>query len=464
MSTLRAENTELRLAKSQILELEAEVRNLANENERLQGRTVETQQELQRLALQRTTEAPATNHAPAVAACSESRLRTLMAGVGTSTGELQQAIFGVEALVDEARRELAAKQFRERRAAFEQLHAAIERPDEEVLEKAIIAARSAQVENEDVDKAEAKLAELRALTPEERRARAMRELEAKLKKEAFLKVKRDDAAGLMELLDDLDKEIRWQDWRDYAGRTMVRCAKEMHASCVQKALEQRLGDSTEQRPTGAFTAAAARAALKAAEQAALPETDENLVLESTLQRLITPQSEAKDASTTGEAVAKPSTSDHRFLRSASGRMGDDQTEKKDITPDEEEKLKARALRAVVQDDYVTLGEVLDLAPMEKWSKWENKAGKDLLTLSQERGSSSAYSALARALGMLKEAKREAFAERETVWVFIAGDVQPRRATVLEDTPEEADQVLVEYWDGDAPPERVDRCIVRRMWS
>jgi len=134
MSTLRAENTELRLAKSQILELEAEVRNLANENERLQGRTVETQQELQRLALQRTTEAPATNHAPAVAACSESRLRTLMAGVGTSTGELQQAIFGVEALVDEARRELAAKQFRERRAAFEQLHAAIERPDEEVLE------------------------------------------------------------------------------------------------------------------------------------------------------------------------------------------------------------------------------------------------------------------------------------------------------------------------------------------
>ena len=68
-------------------------------------------------------------------------------------------------------------------------------------------------------------------------------------------------------------------------------------------------------------------------------------------------------------------------------------------PKEEEKLKARALRAVVQDDFVTLGEVLNLAPVEKWSKWENKAGKDLLTLSQERGSSSAYSALARALGL-----------------------------------------------------------------
>mmetsp|Transcript_85682 Transcript_85682/g.164938 ORF Transcript_85682/g.164938 Transcript_85682/m.164938 type:complete len:696 (-) Transcript_85682:62-2149(-) len=453
---LRDENNELRLANSRVPELEVKVRTLANENERLAARTVEAQQELERQMQQRATQAPATNPAPADAGHSESRLRAVMASVGTSTSELQQAISGVEAMLDEAKRELAAKQFRERRAAFEQLHAAIEsqRPDEDVLEQAIIAARSAQVENEDVEKAETKLAELRSLTPEERRARAMRELEAKLKKEAFLLVKKDDAAGLMELLDSLDQEIRWRDWRDYAGRTLVRCAKELRVSFVHKALEERLGDSGDmtQRLTGAFTAAAARAALKAAEQAAMPETDESFVSEAPLQRSVTPQP---------EAVA---TSDLRFSRSASGRPCNDQPEKKEITTDEEEKLKARALRAVVQDDSATLGEVLNLAPVDKWSRWENKAGKDLLTLSQERGSSSAYSALARALGMLKEAKREAFAERETVWVFITGDVQPRRATVLEDTPEEADQVLVEYWDGDAPPERVDRCIIRRMWS
>jgi len=463
---LRDENNELRLANSRVPELEVKVRTLANENERLAARTVEAQQELERQMQQRATQAPATNPAPADAGHSESRLRAVMASVGTSTSELQQAISGVEAMLDEAKRELAAKQFRERRAAFEQLHAAIEsqRPDEDVLEQAIIAARSAQVENEDVEKAETKLAELRSLTPEERRARAMRELEAKLKKEAFLLVKKDDAAGLMELLDGLDQEIRWQDWRDYAGRTLLRCAKELRVSFVQKALEQRLGDSADvtQRLNGAFTASAARAALKAAEQAATPETDEPF-FEATLQRSITPPNEATDAGMGGEAV-NPISSDQRSLRSASGGPGDDQADKKEITQDEEDKLKARALRAVVQDDFVTLGEVLNLAPVEKWSKWENKAGKDLLTLSQERGSSSAYSALARALGMLKEAKREAFAERETVWVFIAGDVQPRRATVLEDTPEEADQVLVEYWDGDAPPERVDRCIVRRMWS
>jgi len=72
--------------------------------------------------------------------------------------------------------------------------------------------------------------------------------------------------------------------------------------------------------------------------------------------------------------------------------------------------------------------------------------------------------LARALGLLQDLKRDTFEEREAVWIFMQGDVQPRRATVLEDTSEEADDVLVEYWDGDADPERVDRCYVRKMWS
>jgi len=133
-----------------------------------------------------------------------------------------------------------------------------------------------------------------------------------------------------------------------------------------------------------------------------------------------------------------------------------------MDPAEEATLKAKALRAVVQDDCAALSEVLDCVALGIWSRWQNKAGKDLITLSEERGSSSAYSELAKALGLVKEVKREAFEERDTIWVFVAGNVQPKRATVLEDTPEEVDEILVEYWDGDDPPERVDRCRVRKM--
>merc|ERR1740121_1850536 len=131
---------------------------------------------------------------------------------------------------------------------------------------------------------------------------------------------------------------------------------------------------------------------------------------------------------------------------------------------EEDKLKAKALRAVCQDDGAALAEVLETTPIDVVSSWQNRAGTDLLTLSEERGSAQAYSVLAKALGLVREMKRDEFEERETVWVFVQGDVQPRRATVLEDTPEEAETVLLEFWDGDDPPERVERSRVRRMWS
>jgi len=61
-------------------------------------------------------------------------------------------------------------------------------------------------------------------------------------------------------------------------------------------------------------------------------------------------------------------------------------------------------------------------------------------------------------------KQEAFEERESVWIYPVGEVQPLRATVLEDTPEEAEDVLIEYWDGDQPPSRIEKCMVRKMWS
>merc|ERR1711933_667259 len=131
---------------------------------------------------------------------------------------------------------------------------------------------------------------------------------------------------------------------------------------------------------------------------------------------------------------------------------------------EEAELKAKAFRAVVQDNVGSLSEVLERLSPNFWAKWQNKAGKDLLTLSQERGSSGAYSVLAEALGMVQEMKRESFEEREAVWIFNPGEIQPLRATVLEDTSAEKDTVFIEYWDGDAPPVAVERCMVRKMWS
>lgn len=128
---------------------------------------------------------------------------------------------------------------------------------------------------------------------------------------------------------------------------------------------------------------------------------------------------------------------------------------------EEEKLKAKALRAVVQDDGVTLSELLEKTDIETIKTWQNKAGTDLLTLSEERGSGHAYSLLARKMGLLIEQKREEFKENDTVWVFIKGDVQAKRATVLEDTPAEADTILLQMWDGEVEEEHIDRSQVRR---
>jgi len=101
---------------------------------------------------------------------------------------------------------------------------------------------------------------------------------------------------------------------------------------------------------------------------------------------------------------------------------------------------------------------------DTWSRWANKAGKDLLDLSQERGSKGAYSLIANSLGLIKEAKREIYQEREAVWIFSAGDVQPRQATVLQDTPPEADTVLIEFWDGADEPRYIDRGQIHKSHS
>merc|ERR1719330_363307 len=131
-----------------------------------------------------------------------------------------------------------------------------------------------------------------------------------------------------------------------------------------------------------------------------------------------------------------------------------------LAPEEETKLRLAAFRAVVKDDIETLGDIIhEKVPLDIWKNWMNKGGKDLLTLSEERGSSAAYSMLARALGLMKNRRRSSFCEREFVWVMLAGDIQPRQATVLEDVSDEANQICIEFWDDDSEPMWVDRDFV-----
>mmetsp|Transcript_79909 Transcript_79909/g.154425 ORF Transcript_79909/g.154425 Transcript_79909/m.154425 type:complete len:546 (+) Transcript_79909:73-1710(+) len=111
-----------------------------------------------------------------VATCSQSRLKAVMMDQSATVEQLQQAIGAAEALIGEAKRECAAKLLRERRAAYERLHAAIDSSNEELLVEAIAVARRVEVDSEDIVKGEAKLALLRSLTAEQRAAKALHEL------------------------------------------------------------------------------------------------------------------------------------------------------------------------------------------------------------------------------------------------------------------------------------------------
>eukprot|EP00931_Biecheleriopsis_adriatica_P122022 TRINITY_DN9704_c0_g1_i1.p1 TRINITY_DN9704_c0_g1~~TRINITY_DN9704_c0_g1_i1.p1 ORF type:complete len:727 (-),score=186.97 TRINITY_DN9704_c0_g1_i1:216-2396(-) len=477
---LRQDNADLRKEGNQVSSREAD---LEKEVKRLEAELAEVRAERDRY-WEAGQASPASSGGGSGGASSESRLRAVMTSQSAGVEELRQAIASVDSLLDEAKRELERKMLRERRAAFEQLHHAMDKADEELLEAAIAAAQKAGVDDEDIVKGQAKLLDLQSMTPEERAARARREEEMQRKKDAFQMVKKDDAAGLEALLDSLDESVRWQDWRDYAGRTLVRCAGDLRAARAKTVLAERIKAPQEQGilPFGrqrsyssstpaaedAGKAAVAADASAPALPGSPPRVTEVLSPGSPL-RTVAAVSEAGNAAVAEEPMSPTTQGADRAARGTPPTSPPkvpeiDDDDKPPLPPEEEEKLKAQALRAVVQDDCDSLLEVLTRARKDVWSRWENKAGKDLLTLSQERGSSSVYSLLAKSLGMVKEVKREAYEERQTVWVFVNGDVQPRRATVLEDTPEEADEVLVEYWDGDEPPQQVDRCMVRAMWS
>lgn len=438
-------------------QLRMEVARLKHENAELKEAPKKFAQQLADLRAERDKYWEQSQASPSGGG-SESRLRSVMTSGKASVEELRSAIASVEAVLDEARRELDRKQLRERRAAFEHLYHAIDKADEDLLEQAIQQAQAADVDDEDILKAQNKLLELQMMTPEERAARAARQRQSQQKKDAFQMVKKDDAKGLAALLDNLEETESWEDWRDYAGRTLVRCAADLRAPTAQVVLAER---AKAKRNSGAFLRqhTPPREAALLSTPGAVSSAGSEVQLKSpdVFTAAMSPQ-EGRRASAPAPLVKAAD-----FVVDVD-KEDEEKPEISDTEAQKIEKLKAQALRAVVQDDCPSLAEVLKVVRRSVWSRWENKAGKDLLTLSQERGSSMAYSMLAKSLGMVKEVKREFYEERQTVWVFVNGDIQPRRATVMEDTPEECDDVLLEFWDGDDPPERVERCLIRAMWS
>eukprot|EP00931_Biecheleriopsis_adriatica_P039345 TRINITY_DN22502_c0_g1_i2.p1 TRINITY_DN22502_c0_g1~~TRINITY_DN22502_c0_g1_i2.p1 ORF type:complete len:910 (-),score=239.45 TRINITY_DN22502_c0_g1_i2:76-2769(-) len=381
-----------------------------------------------------TGEAATLQLSPAAASCSESRLRAVMTDQSASAERLKQAIGAVEATLGEAKRELAGKQRRERGAAYEQLHAALEAGKESDLEQALDFARRAEVNAEDIAAGEAKLLQLQSQTPEEKAAKARQELLAQQRKAAFQYVKKDAVNDLQNLMESFDEDVRWQDWRDYSGRTLWRFAIDMHSRDVQTYLRQLLGMDDQRKSTEPSRPAATANATQACPSLAEKSVEEESGSEATLAPV---EEEAP-----GAAEEAP----------------------EELSQEQIAELKVKAFRLVVKDDMAGLSDVLNRLPIDLWPKWENKAGKDLITLSQERGSSGAYSVLAKKLGLVQERKRDSFQEREAVWVYHPGEVQPLRATVLEDTGEELEDVLIEYWDGSAPACRVEKCMVRKQWS
>lgn len=385
----------------------------------------------------------------------EGILRSAMTRTDVTTEELQVAVEAVEALVTEAKRELQNRRFRERRAAFERLHAAISRGDEAVLAAALVEARRTDVEEEDIAMGTAALHELQALTEEQRAAKALRECEAENKSRAFLLVKRDNVAGLQELVANLDSAgMQWQGWKDHAGRTLLQCAYNLRSAKAQLFLEplmkpvtpvrvERKTFTPEHSPGSGMTlhfSGSCPTLLGSRQKSAKKFIEASVVVEC-----CTVQEPCEPAPETTPEVASPV------------------FEEVPASVHDEAALKLAAFRAVVKDDTATLGEILDSkVPLSIWRRWENKVGKDLLMLSEERGSTAAYSMIAKALGILKERRRDSFEEREAVWVMLAGEVQPMRATVLEDTPEEAQDVFVEFWEGCDPPARVVRDIVFKI--
>jgi len=299
------------------------------------------------------------------------------------------------------------------------------------------------LDESDMSIAQTKLLELQSESEAVKAARVTRSLENERKRDAFHYVKKNDRAGLARCIENPDEDWNWKEWRDYMGRNLWKFSIEMRALDVQDYLRPLMGLA-----------------------GGNPETPRNAdVAPTTFQPGLTSATQpaflaAVDEDTTSEATIPPAE-----LESASLEESSHEAVPLPVLSEEEaEAVKKEAFRCVVQDNTTGLSAALDRLPLDIWSTWENKAGKSLITLSEERGSSNAYSLLAKRLGLTQDRKIEAFEEGETVWVYEVGDVQPKRATVREDSPAEEEEVLLEYWDGDDPASKVEKSMVRKVES
>ncbi|OLP91141.1 hypothetical protein AK812_SmicGene27181 [Symbiodinium microadriaticum] len=332
---------------------------------------------------------------------------------------------------------------------------------------------------------QAKLVELQSRTDDDRKAQAAQVLLSGQKKDAFHYVKKDNVDAVKTILESLDDTVRWQDWRDYCGRTLQSYAREMKSDQVSEFLTS-MASTSDASPASRSalhsekSRASAASASSQPSSVALDEDDEaeaeagvdgeetsHLVALTNSNNLDPQEDYSEDYFPSSWVEEKVSTRPAEVTRQVSEETEDgEEVEEPEISLSQEEvdALKKEAFRNVVQNKMQELDDVLAQLPVRVWSCWENKAGKDLITLSQERGSSGAYCILAKRLGIVQELKKDSFEEREDVWVFLPGEVQPLRATVLEDTPEEQDDVLIQYWDGDEPEKRIEKCLVRKIWG
>jgi hypothetical protein len=345
------------------------------------------------------------------------------------------------------------------------------------------------IDADDIEKAEAKLELLRSISDEERAAQeAQREL-AERKRRSFQLVKQGKALALKDLLggDSNDAGARtWMQWKDHAGRSLLSYAKELRVEAVQECLEHMSSNDNEAEsvesnspiektsPAQEFHEEVPTIVLTCTPQRPVLAT-EVVPDESRLQHITrvttpgvapwSPESESDPTSVVTKSDSEWPATPAKLVESLQEEESPPVPEEKEaggcLSAEEEAALRQQAFKAVVKDDTVTLADILAKVPNDTWSSWQNKAAKDLLTLAQERGSPASYSMLAKELGILQERKRESFEEREAVWVLFPGEVQARHATVLEDTPSDATQVLLEFWDSDEPPSKVDHALVMK---
>jgi len=433
---------------------------------------------------------------PTQASCSESRLRWVMTNHCVPTEELRQAIGSVEALLAEAKRELAARELRERRAAYERLHNALGSSNASELEEAITVSSGLDIDGTDIDLAKSKLEHLRSLSAAEVAAQEARKQLMETKLRAYQLVKQGQAAALKEFLRDASVAGAWPHWRDHSGRSLLVYARQVRAKTVQDCLEHLLVVAESQAQitprssprsspaTPRFSPpqspcwsgqrfipyhVQAEAGTSPERQVTTPEPPSGPKCPAQVTSPETPSGPKNNPRVTTPDVA-PWWTDEIHSSAVSVCAGTDASPcsiaSKD-TPqaslgeaDSETALRLQAFRAVVKDDTKELNNILNNLSQDVWSSWQNKGGKNLLTLAQERQATGSYALIGRALGLLQERKREAFEERETVWVLCPGEVQARHGTVIEDAPADGDtELLLEFWDFPGPPQKVDRANV-----